>query len=70
MLPWQRYFQEAFGRKNAKNGRKIMVFAPYCPKSSLNPLFEPAIRKNLIFDGTSGKIREPKVRNDVIIRQC
>ena len=28
MLPWQCYVQEAFGRKDAKNGHKIMVFAP------------------------------------------
>ena len=27
--------------KNAKNGRKIMVFVSYCPKSSLKPLLEP-----------------------------
>ena len=43
MLPWQRYFEEALGRKSAKNGRKITVFAPYCPKSSLNPLSEIAM---------------------------
>ena len=60
MLPWQCYVQEAYGRKDAKNGHKIMVFAPCCPKSSPNPLPEFTIYTAAL----EGFLLEKKFRGD------